>query len=76
MNTKLEISPSVLKVHLSINFSSLFLIHRISQEFIARVLTTQKYEGHSDRNRILAVTQLWDEINQSFKRQNSSPGDF
>ena len=35
-----------------------------------------KYEGHSDRNRTSAITLLWNEIIQSFKRQNSSTGDF
>ena len=35
----------------------------------------QYYEGHSDRNRTSAVALLWDEIIQSFKRQNSSTSD-
>ena len=34
------------------------------------------YKGHSDRNRTLAITLLSDKIIESFKRQNSSTGDF
>ena len=36
----------------------------------------QNYEGHSDRNRTLAIILLSDEITESFEWENSSTGDF
>ena len=55
-----------------------FLFHGDLPKRQAKLLSfeTWRYEGHLDRDRTSAITQLWDEIIRSFKRLNLSTSDF
>ena len=52
------------------------MVFGIHTSLLAKEREMSNIEGHSDRDRISAITLLWDEIIKSFKRQNSSTSDF
>ena len=69
---------SCFQKNLSQKLSGTFTLWKVYflETFPSFSLMRKIYEGHSDRNRTSAITLLWNEIIQSFKRQNSSTGDF
>ena len=46
------------------------MVFGIHTSLLAKEREMSNIEGHSDRDRISAITLLWDEIIKSFKRQN------